>query len=94
MKVLRAMMLASVCALVTAGSTSARLLDVERTDTNVIIVETPPTAPITVTEASTLNVVPTPAAVTEMTPTTDVLPAEAGGVPAVTQSGGLPRIRR
>ena len=40
MKSLRAVMLASVCAL-TAGATSAPLLDVERSDMNVIVAYTP-----------------------------------------------------
>ena len=84
------------------GSTSAPMLDVERTNTNVIIVETPATASTTVTETSTVNAMTTPAEVTEITTTTtpaevaevttttDVPPAGMRGVPVGTQSGGLP----
>ena len=43
MKVFQAVMLASVCALTTAGYTSAPLLDVERSVTNVIVAATPTT---------------------------------------------------
>ena len=41
MKTLRAVMFASVCALTTVGATVAPFRDVERTDTNVIVVATP-----------------------------------------------------
>lgn len=44
MKVLRAVMLASVCAL-TTGVTSAPLVDMERSNTNVIVTPAPPTEP-------------------------------------------------
>ena len=43
MRTLRAVMFASVCALTTAGATFAPMLDVERSDTNVIVAETPTT---------------------------------------------------
>jgi hypothetical protein len=42
MKVLLATMIAAVCALTTAGGVNAPLLDIERTDTNVIVAVTPP----------------------------------------------------
>jgi hypothetical protein len=46
MKTLRAVMFASVCALTTAGATFAPMLDVERSDTNVIVAETPTTSTV------------------------------------------------
>lgn len=91
MKVLRAVMLASACALTAAGSTSAPLLDVERTHTNVIIVETPTTRSVSVTERSTTTTTTTLAEVIEMAPTTDVLPAGAQDLPVdVVPAGALP----
>ena len=93
MKVLRAMMLASVCALTAAGSTSAPLLDVERTHTNVIIVETPTMRSVSVTEGSTTTTTTTTtlAEVIEMAPTTDALPAGAQDLPVdVVPAGALP----
>ena len=57
MKTLRALMLASICALTTAGATSAPLLDVERTDTNVIVAGTPPTTSTATTEATSTTLV-------------------------------------
>jgi hypothetical protein len=42
MKALLAMTIAAVCALTTAGGINAPLLDVERTETKVIVVVTPP----------------------------------------------------
>jgi hypothetical protein len=46
MKTLRAVMFSSVCALTTAGATFAPMLDVERSDTNVIVAETPTTSTV------------------------------------------------
>jgi hypothetical protein len=74
MKTLRALMFASVCAVTTAEATSAPLLDVERSDMNVIVVGTPtavretaPTttvadSPTTTTQAENAEVASTTAA--------------------------------
>lgn len=88
------------------GSTSAPMLNVERTNTDVIIVETPATTSTTVTQTSTVNAMTTPAEitriattttpadVTEVTTTRDVPPAGMRAVPVGIQSGGLPSLTR
>lgn len=45
MRVLRATMLAAVCAATTTGATSASLRDVERSDTVTVVAVTPPETP-------------------------------------------------
>lgn len=80
MKILRAVMLASVCALTTAGYTSAPLLDVESSGTVMIVAETPATRSAAgnasaaiapdVTEASTTTIADEPTTTITEAPST------------------------